>query len=804
MLRNYWTVARRTLARNKAYAFINVAGLALGIAACLLVVLYVADELRYDRFNARADRTYRIVQDGSALTPGSAAPALAADYPGVTAFARVLPTLGDVLIRQSQDRRFYESHFYWADASILEVFTFPLLRGDPSTALASLNTVVLSASAARRYFGEADPLGQTIVFDVGAETEMTVSGVMADPPLNSHFRPDFLASMQTFDAFGFVDFDEWDNRIWHSYVVLAPDQPVEEMQAALPALYERYAGAAPAGVRLQPITGIHLSPPLRGELEPSGRLDYVYALAAVALLILLVGGINFVNLSTARAVRRVKEVGVRKSLGATRIDLVRQFLGESVLLALAAVGGGVLLAYLALPAFNALAGKALTLQSAGMTLLALALLGLTGLVGVVAGSYPALVLSSPSAGRMLGGRLLGGAGRPAFRKALVVVQFAVGIGLIACTLVVREQLRYMQEKALGFDREQTLVVAARTYGHATTPIPFEAMIDRLERHPDVALAAATGDVPGADPRAAFFRLEGMEDQDAMAETNWNLFDVDYGFVEAMGLELVAGRSFSESMGGDERNAVILNETALRAASELMGTPWEQPLGRQADRYLRTATDWVFGKPGRVIGVVRDFHYQSLHHQVAPLVLHLGRARRDNIIVRLRPGDPAAALAHAEAVWKEFLPERPFEYYFLDAAFNDQYQAERRVSTLMSVFTGLSLVIAALGLFGLAAFTAERRTREIGIRKVLGASTAGLVFLLAGSFTRLVALAFVLVAPLAYLLMDRWLDGFAYRTEVAWWVFALTALAALALAWLTVGYQSVRAALSDPVDVLRYE
>jgi putative ABC transport system permease protein len=296
----------------------------------------------------------------------------------------------------------------------------------------------------------------------------------------------------------------------------------------------------------------------------------------------------------------------------------------------------------------------------------------------------------------------------------------------------------------------------------------------------------------------------MREQDEMARSNWNLFDVDYGFIEAMGLELVAGRSFSADMGGDARDAVLLNEAAARAASELMGAPWEQPLGRQVDRYVQTATDWVFARPGRVIGVIRDFHYQSLHHPIAPMVLHLGRVRRDNIIVRLRPGDPTAALAHAEAVWRDFLPERPFEYYFLDAAFDEQYRVERRVSLLMGVFTALSLVVAALGLFGLAAFTAERRTREVGIRKVLGASTSGLVLLLAGSFTRLVLLAFVLVAPLAYLLMDRWLSSFAYRTGIAWWIFAVTALAALALSWLTVGYQSFRVASSDPVDVLRYE
>ena len=801
MLKNYLTVALRHLRRGRAFTLINIAGLALGLASCLLIVLFVQDELSYDRFFDNADRIYRLTQPDAIDTPPPLAPALTQAHPGVQTYARVLPMPGDMLIREPvSDKRFYESRLYMVDSTIFDVFSFDFLQGDPTQALNARWNVVITEDIARKYFGDDDPMGQTLVFDVGIQVDMLITGVMRTPPHNSHFRPDFLVTLFLREE---VEAD-WNHPSLHSYVVLGPAQQAEALQEALPALAETYAGETGLDFSLQPITAIHLHSKLPGEFEAAGSMAYVYSFSAIALLILLIACVNFINLATARSAHRAREIGMRKVLGAQRGSLVGQFLGESVLLTLLSMALAVPLVAFLLPLFNTLADKTLTLRALNVPFLLLVLVVMTGLVGMVAGSYPAFFLARFAPLRTLRGKLSLDASGLGVRKVLVVTQFCIGIVLILGTLVIYDQLHFVRAKDLGFEKEQTVVISARMYGHAPEPLPSESMQQAFSAHAGVLQAAATANVPGTNPRQAFFFLEGMTSQDDMTRTEWNLYTVDYDFVETMGFEVIEGRSFSREVPADETRAFLINEAALREARKMAGSIWDAPIDKKLDRYSRVRSAWILGKPGRIIGVVRDFNYQSLHHQVAPLVMQLNPGRRDQFVVRLGSGDLPATLAHLEATWKAFIPDRPFEYYFLDAAFDRLYRAEQRTATLLGIFTGLSLIIACLGLLGLAAATAEQRTKEIGVRKALGASLTDIVVLLSKGFAGLVLLAFVIAIPLAYFGTTWWLDNFAYRIEISWGIFLTAGLAALGIALLTVGYQAVKAAMADPVESLRYE
>ncbi len=804
MFKNYLIVALRHLRRGRAFTFINVAGLALGLASCLLILLYVQDELSYDRHHEKADRIFRVTQEEVIATPSPLARTLIATYPSVAGYTRILPSLGDVLIKDTkQQKEFYESRFNWADSTIFDVFTFPLVIGDPRRVLTEPSTVVITEAIAEKYFGDDDPIGKRLILDIGFQAEFEVSGVMETPPQSGHFRPDFLASMATFDDYGMLDPDDWSHSYHHTYLLLDRPAAAEALQAALPDFIKERSGEDGTGYRLQPITDIHLRSKMRGEREPSGSLATVYSFSAIALLILLIACINFTNLATARSAHRAREIGMRKTLGAHRGSLVAQFLGESVLLTLIALALALPMVAFLLPVFNTLADKTLTLATLNIPLVLLFLAGLTVLVGVVAGSYPAFFLARFMPYDTLRGSLRPGASGLSVRKVLVVGQFAVGIVLIIGTMVIYNQLQFVRTKNLGFQKERMAVVSARMYGHAVAPVPFESIAGEFATHPDVLQVAVTSDVPGSNPRQASFLLEGMTDLDDLDITTWNLFGVDYDFIETLSIEMIDGRSFSRDVPSDENDAFVINEAALRAARDLLGADW-MPVGKELDRYTRAQTEWVLGKPGRIIGVVRDFHYQSLHHQIAPLVMQLNPRTRDHFLVRLQAADLPGALEHLETTWNAFLPDRPFEYFFLDASFDRLYRAEQRAATLLGIFTVLSLVIACLGLFGLAAFTAEQRTKEIGVRKVLGASLTDIVVLLSKGFAALVLVAFVVAVPLAYFVIGRWLQNFAYRIEISWPIFLMAGLAALAIALLTIGYQAIKAGLADPVESLRYE
>ena len=806
MLKNYVKIALRNLQKYKTYAVINMAGLAVGLASCLLIVLYVQDELSYDRFHEKAERIYRIVEDQQledrvshlATTYTPLAPALATEFPAVEAAVRLYPY--PVLVRYGEAKKFQEDHFVLADSTVFDVFSFRLIRGEAHTALAEPFTVVLTASTARKYFGDADPIGQVLtVRDDDGENDYRVTGVMEDVPRTSHIQFDFLASFSSSRIFA-----PWmhgrDNWFWpplYTYALLADGADPATLEAQLPALIEKYMGensAATHRFALQPLTRIRLFSQRENELTPNSDITYVSIFSVIAFFILLIACINFMNLATAQAAGRAREVGMRKVLGAQRAQLIRQFLSESILLASLAMVLALVLVELLLPALNAVSGKMLSTASLVHWATPLALMAMVLLVGLLAGSYPAFYLSAfrPIRSRR-GATERGGSAAAALRKGLVVFQFTVSIVLIIGTTIIYRQLDYIQNQRLGFDKEYVVVVPLRDQADQ---INNAALKQQWQQIPNVLSVAATSGVPGI--RDGLHDFWVFPDNTRRDSLELMTLTVDHDFVETLGLELLAGRDFSEDFPTDATDAFLINESAARKLG------WIDPVGREFT--LQYYVEGEIMKRGAVVGLVRDFQYHSLHRAIDPTVLHIVPASyySDYLTARISPHDVPETLARMADDWQSFNTERPFEYVFLDETFDALYRAEERLGRLFGYFSILAIVIACLGLFGLAAFTAEQRTKEIGVRKVMGATVGGIVLLLSKDLLKLIAVAFVVGAPLAYVVMSQWLLGFADRVALTWPIFLMAGLAALGIAWLTVGYHAVKAALADPVKALRYE
>jgi putative ABC transport system permease protein len=808
MIRNYLTVALRTLRKQPGYAFINIFGLGLGLAACLLILLYVQDELSYDRFHTRADRIYQIGLEGKiggqhlnvANTATPMGPTMAETIPEVEAAVRV-DGPANVLVGHG-DRQFYEDAFYWADSTFFAVFDYAFLAGDPATALTAPNTVVLTRATARKYFGEADPLGQTLRYD--NREDYTVTGVIEDVPSNTHFRFDLLASFVS------LDLDPgWLSHHLYTYLLLREGATAEAVKAGFPGLIETYvapefeqmtgtpfqeaiAGGMVFGYYLQPLADLYLRPQGQDPIGPTGDIRYVYILGAVAVFILLLACINFMNLGTARSAGRAKEVGVRKVLGSDRRQLVRQFLGESVLTAgLAALVAAVLVAAL-LPLFNALAGKTLALTGANLLQMTGLLLGIALVCGLLAGVYPAFVLSAFRPVVVLKGQLGAGGRSARLRSTLVVMQFAVSIMLLVGTGVVFRQLSFMQNERLGFAGEQVVVLPLETReAHQR----FDTFRQTLLQHPGVVDAAAADFVPGRVNNTTAFRPEEAPESETYVLA---AVRATHDYRSTLGLTLVEGRDFSRDMPTDATAAMIINEAAAR---EFGWTPREA-VGRRVAEIGRASDDGIVTRT--VIGVVKDFHFESMRQAIRPLMINIQSDWYGRVVVRVRPENLAETLAFVESQWRALEPGYPYQAVFLDDDFNRFYQQERRLSQVFLAFTLLAVLIACLGLFGLASFMAQRRTKEIGVRKALGASVPGIVLLLTKEFTKLVLIAAVLAVPVAYLAMQQWLQGFAYRAGISPLLLVAAAGPALVVSWLTVSYQSIRAAAVNPVEALRYE
>ncbi|MFQ5569489.1 MAG: ABC transporter permease [Rhodothermales bacterium] len=793
MLKSYLKIALRTLQKQKLSTLINVVGLAVGIAACLLMFLYVRDEVNYDAFHENRPDLYRLV---SSLGQGNGAsrqlygrvpmpmgPTLEQEYPEIRQAVRFW-SYRDVVRYADQS---ITEQLTFTDAAIFDAFSFPLHRGDPASALRTPDAVVLSESTARRYFGEADPLGQRLSIKLGEVFyDVVVTGVAARLPGPSSIDFDFLLPFaRVEDVVGKARTENWRSASTHTYVHLVEGAESSDLEAHFPAFVARHIGAdftRSYQYRLQPLREVHLDPRVTGGMKPASNPAYSYILGGIALLVLLTACINFMTLSIAGAAARSREIGVRKVVGAQRRQLMQQFWCEALLMSLLALLLGLGLAELFLPLFNELANKELAFDAGARVSTLAALLGVTLLTGVLAGSYPALVLSGFHPVETLKGRLQLGGANP-FTRTLMVMQFALSVFLIVSTLVMAGQLDFLKTKNLGLDADQVVVIPTHT--DAGAPL-LERFRSELAGHPSIAYITGSDAVVG---RAETFSMGYTEARGEQVSFPY-LFRAEYDYLATFGLELAAGRDFSPQRTTDATASVIVNETLVQSLG------WEAPLGET----LR-----INGAEVNVIGVVKDFHFQSLHHSVEPAVLHLNPSRPiRHLIARLHTDDLPATLAVLRGTWHEIAPGFPFDYAFLDADFDRQYRAEERWSRIVRYASFFAILIACMGLFGLAALAVTRRTKEIGIRKAMGASASNVVVLLSSRFVRLVLVAAVLACPAAYLVMHRWLNTFAYRIEIQPLTFVLAGGLVLLVALLTVSFQSIKAALIDPVESLRYE
>jgi putative ABC transport system permease protein len=807
MLKSYLKTAFRNLTKHKGHAFINIGGLATGMACCLLVVLFIRNEWTYDRFHERADRLYRawVLEDYgedqrffNTVTPFPLGPALAQAYPEVEAYVRVVRTSN--LVRHGATSISETIHL--VDPDFFEVFDFPLVAGEPSAVFKELNTVVLSERFAARYFADADPVGQTLAMEVGDRFEdFVVTGVAEDVPTNSSIQFDVLVPFEkgTGWQWGERAQEAWFNVTPETYIALRADAEVTALEAKFPDLVAGVLGdrvePGQYTIGLQPMTGIHLDPDMPLGIATVSDPSYSYILGAIALFVLLIACINFMTLSIGRSAGRALEVGVRKVMGADRGQLMRQFWGEALLMTGLALVIGLALARAFLPLFNDLAGQQLALRLDASLFVAVA--ALLAVVGLASGGYPALVLSRFRPVEVLKGSLRVSGDASLLRRTLVVVQFSLSIFLIASTLLMRDQLHYLQTRSLGFDKEQVVVVPTNLQPDDGMPLA-ERFRNELEGRPGIVSVAAA-----RYTFAAGSWLNAGYYSDGGAYRFFNINVVDHDYVSTLGLEIVQGRDFSREITADQAQAVLVNEAFVAEYG------WEDPLAAHIPG--------DFGDH-QIIGVVRDFNYASLHTEVEPLALVLdldalyqgiadvnsGQARTPKILVRIRPDDLPATVALLERTWNTASPGQAFSYSFLDEAVDSQYRQEERLGQMVGIASMLSILIACLGVFGLAALSVARRTKEIGVRKVMGASIPQIVVLLSRDFTVLILIAFALAVPATYLFMDPWLADFAYRVGIGPVPFLLSGMAALVIAWLTVGYQSIRAALANPVKALRYE
>ncbi len=801
MFKNYFIVAARNLIRQKGYSVINALGLSLGVTCFILILLFIQDELRYDRYHEKAGRIYRLTEviapaENSSSQPFSVAPTLVNDYPAmiehaVRFFNMQAPTL---TLDNGPDLRFNENRFFFVDSTVFEVFTFPFIKGDPKTALNEPYAVVITEPMAKKYFGSVDAMGKTLRFE--GQHDLKVSGIIAPVPENSHFKFDFLASFSTITGMqNGVKPEGWNwNPCW-TYLLLTEGTTAEALAAKLPDFVKTYF---PDNIRdrvslhLQALTDIHLHSHLDYEIGPNSDIAYVYIFSVIAGLVLLIACINFMNLATARSAKRAREVGMRKVLGAERAQLIRQFLSESFIMSLLAVALAIPLVDLSLPILNGFLNKAIAFNLLGNRVLLLSLIGTIVLVGFVAGVYPAFVLSAFRPIQVLKGKLnlTGFDWTAVMRKGLVVAQFAISIILIIGTLIAYKQLRYLQQANLGFDKEQVVMINIL---RANLAVRYDEIKNRLLQNSHVLHVTTSEEVFGSKYQTNPFKPQGSNEYQ-----QFQRIMVGYDFAETFNLELVAGRSFNKAFSTDDSLAVMINEAMVRDLN--WGSP-QEALGKGFSGRRRTQV---------VIGVLKDFHYASLHNPIGRFLLDMPDTEGQHnffdryLAVRIAPGNYQETLAYLQQTWSEFLPNRPFEYFFMDDELGKLYRAEENLGRVAGTFAAFAIFVGCLGLLGLTSFTSEQRTKEIGIRKVLGASVASVTTLLSKDFVKLVLLANVIAWPVAWFAMNQWLQNFAYRINMSWWVFALAGGMALLIALLTVSTQAIKAALANPVEALRYE
>jgi putative ABC transport system permease protein len=791
VLKNYFKSAIRNLLRQKVYSVINITGLALGIAITIFILLYVVTELSYDNYHQYKDRIYRVAQlektqHHTSIDPSTApplAPALKRDFPEVQEAARVL-TSSNRTVRYGE-KIFTEEHFMSADPELFAILTIPFIQGDQATALQRPGTIVLSQRMAKKYFGDISPLGKTIMVN---QRPFEITGVAANSPRNTHLKYDLIASLK-FEKEP-ESFSHWMYHVAYSYIKLAPHIDVKAFEKKMCKIGDRYAKDLfeRSGYQytffLQPVPALHLYPCPHSEPEPPGNPLLLIIFSLVGIMILVIACLNFINLSTARAWKRVKEVGIRKTIGARRPHLVRQFLGETFFMAAVAVLLALMLVDLSLPLINNLTGLQFTRQDMVQHNVPVFLVGILLMVTLFSGAYPAFYLSRFDPVAIFKNNIKTNR-KSIFRKSLVVSQFVISIVLIIGTLVAYKQLVFMMDYNLGFENEQKLILPVR--GRVSLEKNYDSVKSEFLKHPGITHASASSQVPGEEMVMLYTGLAGQVDEKKQSMV-YIFFDQD--FISQFKIQLAAGRNFRK---GDEKGAFIINEAALEAFG------WQSPqdaLGKQVET--------GFGRNGEIIGVCKNFHYEGLQKEVAPLVADIYPRTFAKINLTVQTENLREILSFTEKKWQELFPASPFEYFFLDESFNKQYHQEQMTSKLMAVFTILGIFIASLGLYGLASYTAEQSTKEIGIRKVFGASVLNVTGLLTKEFIKWVILANIPAWPIAYYAANQLLKNFAYRTSIGLEVFFISGLLALIIAALTVSYQSIKAATANPIKTLRYE
>jgi len=802
MFKNYIKVAIRNLLKFKAFSVLNILGLAVGMTCTILLVLFIQHELSYDDYHENADRIYRVAASYKlggrsyeiATTPAPLAKTLLEEFPEVEKTVRFRRRGGNVI--EYKNNVFKESETIYADNSVFDIFSINLLEGNKETVLIKPNTVAISQKAASKYFGKEDPIGKII--RVGDQKNFEVTGIFENIPINTHFTFDFILSIETIDESRELS---WLGNNFNTYIVLNENSNVNNVESKFLPLLKKYLGpeiqaamglnweeliekGGNAAFYLQAVKDIHLHSKLDSELGTNSDIKYVYIFSLIAIFILVIAAINYINISTARATSRSKEVGIRKVLGSSRKELISQFLAESFITTLVSLLVSVGMLEIAMPFFNQLTGQTISLQYIQNPILLILAVAIVLFIGFLAGSYPAFVLSEFSPAGILREKKY--SSKRFFRSGLVVFQFTTSIIMIIATLVVIDQLNYIQNKKLGFDKEHVLILTdAYLLGDQ-----LKVFKNDFLKNEKVMSATVSGFLPvDSDHNDTATFPEGKPDE-LVAINNWS---VDYDYVKTMKFELIEGRDFSEEFGTDDES-IIVNESTVK----LYGLV--DPIGKRLSRFINQQGDF---KTYNIIGVIKDFHFETFRTNIEPVMMYIGN-NKGLISFRTTGENLPQLIDQLGILWKKFVPNQPFAYSFLDERFNLMYSAEQKTKDIFSVFASLTIFIGCLGLFSLAAFTAEQKTKEIGIRKVMGSSIFGIVYLLSGEFLKLVLISFIIAAPISYYFMEKWLTDFAYRTNISAYIFISAGFFVLLITILTVSYQAIKAALANPVDSLRNE
>ncbi|HEV8272328.1 MAG TPA: ABC transporter permease [Chitinophagaceae bacterium] len=808
MIKNYLKIAWRNLLRYKGLSFINILGLAIGLACCVLVGLFINDELSYDKYNKDADLIYRVVKDfvnddGSKLPDATTPPAIGAaiqkDIPEIEHVVRFMPGWGGKFYVRNGEKGFIEENLYRADSSIFDVFTFQFLQGDPKTALKAPDAIVITESMVKKYFGNEDPINKVLQVDQWGPRMVTA--VIKDIPANSHFNFDLLMPLRFKNNDGSLrDINSnWGWYNYYTYIKLKPGARIAEVDKKIRDVFKKNQPENKNYFYTQALTDIHLTSNLKWELKANSDKSYIYIFGTVALFILIIACINYVNLTTARSSLRAREIGIRKVSGAVRGALIRQFLIESILVSSLAAIVALIIAQLLLPTINNITGKSLSLILHGNYFILLLIFGFAVLLGAIAGFYPALFLSSFEPIKVLKGERLSGFRRFGLRKILVVTQFTISIALIIGTIIVIQQINFVQNAKLGLDKDHVMMI--KDVGYLSRAERQKLKNDLLQIPTIKTVATANGIVGGINWTATL-RLKGVQNEQLV-----NFLSVDENYRDALKLEMKEGRFFSQTFlsdtmnsgipGTTERDAgsVVLNETAVKDLQ--IPSP---AIGQQLVWDTNNDTTWYV----KVIGVVKNFHFTSMKNEIKPFAFFWQANRADNFTIKLDGGEMQNKIATIKAIWDKNVTSRPFQYSFLDETYSKQYKSEMNFKTIFYYITFIAIFIACLGLFGLSSFIMEQKAKEIGIRKVLGASMSGIVGMLSKDFVTLVIIAALIAFPVAWWAMDKWLQDFVYRISITWWVFAVATVAALLIAVVTISFQSIKAAIANPVKSLRTE